>query len=133
MEHDGGQRRLSAWKQEGEKYDENTHRYRHQTRLTQSIDPARHDDNESRRARPRTHPPKGFYDETEGRTGRPVLDLAIDGRRIYKGAGQHRDEIKNRKERGKEGNTKMECRGMQRCSGEGMGKENGYAPDMHAA
>ena len=29
-EHDGGQRRLSAWKQEGEKCDdENTHRYRH--------------------------------------------------------------------------------------------------------
>jgi hypothetical protein len=60
--------------------------------------------------------------ETEGRTGRPVLDLATPN---LQGSGPVlRDEIKKGKERRKCG--RIEYRGMKRCSGEGTGKGNEY-------
>jgi hypothetical protein len=60
------------------------------------------------------------------------VDLAIDERRIYEGAGQHCPiRVRKVKRVGKteewnvEGKTRMECRGMKKCSEGRMGKENG--------
>jgi hypothetical protein len=111
---DGGQRRRSARKEGEEVMRILTDTSTKYARLTQYIHPARHEGNESHRARP----PKGFYDETlrsKIDPPRTVSDLATQAGTQNLGSGSASpDALKKNKENVWNGG--ITGRGMKRCS-----------------